>query len=677
MKTINRILIANRGEIACRVVRTVREMGLRSVAVYSEADAGAPHVRQADDAVCIGPPPVSDSYLNIGRIIAAARKTGADAIHPGYGFLSENDAFANACADAGIIFIGPSADAIVLMGNKAAAKRRMAAANVSCIPGYEDEDQSDNRLIAEGERVGFPLMVKAAAGGGGRGMRLVETAADLPTAIERARSEAVNAFGSGELILERAVAGPRHVEIQILADRHGNVVHLGERDCSVQRRHQKVIEESPCPVMTPDLRQRMGKAAIDVAAAIDYVGAGTVEFLLDAERNFYFLEMNTRLQVEHPVTELVTGLDLVAWQIRVAQGEALAIGQADVGMRGHAIEARLYAEDPAQDFLPATGTIDMWRPPSGAGIRVDDGIASGLDVSAYYDAMVAKIVAHGPTRDIARRRLVRALKDTVLFGPTVNKAFLIQCLEHDVFCAGDATTSFIGDTPDHSGAADDDGGQKTRLRNAAVASVLRYVYDCRASLAAAVTCSGDLAQWSSGYVPVVRYAYQVDGETITMAVRPLGKDRFDVVADQTALRIGIERWTDEAATVVVDGNRLDIRFKALERARLWLSAEGEDGLYQNRLVVMASREDEVGGGRVAAPMHGVVRDVCVGTGDTVQKGQRLVILEAMKMQHEITASVSGMVESVHTAVGAQVASDDHLMTILEHTEPDGGTSPAD
>ena len=365
MSAFNKILIANRGEIACRIIRTAKALGYRTVAVFSDADAGALHVRQADEAVRIGPPPPQDSYLNIEALLAAAKLAGADAVHPGYGFLSENAAFARRLRRAGLVFIGPPAAAIEAMGNKARAKDLMEAAGVPCVPGYQGPDQSDERLTAEGQRIGFPLMVKAAAGGGGRGMRLVTSADDLANALARARSEAASAFGSDELILERAIADARHIEFQIFADQHGNVIHLGERDCSIQRRHQKVIEEAPSPAVSSELRERMGEAAVTAARAIDYVGAGTIEFLLSPAEKFYFLEMNTRLQVEHPVTEAITGLDLVAWQLRVAAGEKLPLEQHEVQFSGHAIEARLYAEDPYANFLPQSGTLIDWRPAVG------------------------------------------------------------------------------------------------------------------------------------------------------------------------------------------------------------------------------------------------------------------------------------------------------------------------
>ena len=444
MITFTKILIANRGEIACRITRTAKTLGYRTVAVFSDADAGALHVREADEAARIGPPPAQESYLNIEALLAAAKLAGADAVHPGYGFLSENAAFAEACSKAGLIFIGPPAAAIDAMGNKARAKALMEAADVPCrARAIAARTSPTNILIAEGRRIGFPLMVKAAAGGGGRGMRLVTAAEDLPQALARSRSEAASAFGSDELILERAIADARHVEIQIFADRHGNVIHLGERDCSIQRRHQKVIEETPSPAVSTELREQMGEAAVAAARAIGYVGAGTVEFLLDRSQKFYFLEMNTRLQVEHPVTEAVTGLDLVAWQLRNAAGEKLPLAQHQVRFDGHAIEARLYAEDPQQNFLPQSGVLVDWRPASGAGVRIDHGLAPGQSVSPFYDPMLAKVIAHGATREEARRRLIAALEDTVALGLTTNRSFLIDVLRHPAFAAGEATTAFI------------------------------------------------------------------------------------------------------------------------------------------------------------------------------------------------------------------------------------------
>ncbi len=437
----SKVLIANRGEIACRVIRSCRARGLRTVAVVSEADRHALHARLADEAVEIGAAPPRESYLNIERLIQACKATGTQAVHPGYGFLSENAEFAEACAAAGLVFIGPPAEAIRLMGNKAEAKRRMREAGVPCIPGYDGTDQSDATLTREAEKIGLPLMIKAAAGGGGRGMRRVADFAELPAALASARSEAQSAFGSGELILEYALTAPRHVEVQVFADTQGNVIHLGERDCSIQRRHQKVIEEAPSPAVNHELRARMGEVAVQAARAIGYVGAGTIEFLLDTNGEFFFMEMNTRLQVEHPVTELITGLDLVDLQLRVAAGEPLPLAQEDVRLDGHAIEARLYAENPDAGFLPQTGTLLRWQVP--AGVRVDAGVDSGTEITSHYDPLLAKIIAHGQTRDEARQKLIAALRDTTALGLATNKAFLVGCLEHPEFFAGRATTDFI------------------------------------------------------------------------------------------------------------------------------------------------------------------------------------------------------------------------------------------
>ena len=440
-RPLTTLLIANRGEIAVRVARTARRLGIMTVAVYSDADRLNPHVAACDAAVPIGGLTPAESYLVIDKLISAARKSGADAVHPGYGFLAENADFAAAVVAAGLVFVGPPASAIEAMGDKARARRRMAAAGIPVVPGYDGDDQGEAHLLAEADRIGFPIMVKASAGGGGRGMRKVEAREGLASALQSARSEAEKAFGDGRLILERAVAEPRHVEIQVFADRHGNVVHLGERDCSVQRRHQKIIEEAPSPAVDAALRAAMGGAAVSVAREIGYQGAGTIEFLLDREKRFYFMEMNTRLQVEHPVTELITGVDLVEWQLRVARGEALPLTQADIALNGHAVEVRLCAEDPADDFLPRTGEVLAWRPAASA--RCDHALADGLAVSPYYDSMLGKLVAHGATRAEAVGRLAHALDETVLLGVPTNRAFLARVLRHPAFMGGDVSTAFI------------------------------------------------------------------------------------------------------------------------------------------------------------------------------------------------------------------------------------------
>ncbi len=441
---IRKILIANRGEIAMRVVRSCRQLGLASVAVYSDADRGMPWTRAADEAVYIGPSEASASYLNIDRLIAACRETGADAVHPGYGFLSENASFAERLAAEGLRFIGPTPAAMRAMGDKIAARRLMESRGVPVVPGYDGDDQSLARLRTEAERIGTPLLIKASAGGGGRGMRLVQDLADFSSALESAQREAQNAFGDSRVFLERFVAAPRHIEIQVFGDMHGNIVHLFERECSIQRRHQKIIEESPSPALTPAVREAMARAAVQAAAAVNYVGAGTIEFIYsDADAGFYFLEMNTRLQVEHPVTEMVVGLDLVAEQIRVAEGRPLSFRQEDVRQTGHALEVRLYAEDPAKNFLPSTGRVVLFEVPEIPGVRVDAGVETGSEISIYYDPMAAKIIAHSVDRESAIDLLRRALAHTVFFGPENNLAFLDAVLADGTFRAGRFTTRFI------------------------------------------------------------------------------------------------------------------------------------------------------------------------------------------------------------------------------------------
>ena len=435
------LLIANRGEIALRIMRTARRMGYRSIAVYSDADCGARHAREADAAVRVGGASPRDSYLNIAAIIEAAKLSGADAVHPGYGFLAENADFAQAVIDARLTWVGPPPAAIRQMGDKAEAKRIARKAGVPTIPGYDDADQSDDTLAEAARGIGYPVMIKAAAGGGGRGMRLIRAESELAAALGAARSEAHHAFGDGTLLLERALGGARHIEVQVFADQHGNVVHLGERDCSVQRRHQKLIEESPSPAVDAGLRERLGAAAVALARAVNYVGAGTTEFLLDRDGNFYFMEMNTRLQVEHPVTEAITGIDLVEWQLRVAAGERFTRPQSDIRFSGHAIEARLCAEDPARDFLPQAGCLVLWIPDES--VRTDHALASGAEISPHYDSMIAKVIARGRTRDEARERLASALDNTVALGLPTNKAFLAAVLRDEEFSARGATTDFL------------------------------------------------------------------------------------------------------------------------------------------------------------------------------------------------------------------------------------------
>lgn len=663
MNNFNSILIANRGEIACRVIRTAKKMGYRTVAVYSDADAGAPHVQLADDAVRIGPGPVGESYLVPELILQAAASSGAESIHPGYGFLSENAAFAEAVESAGLVFIGPTREAIDVMGNKAESKRRMIEAGVPCVPGYEGHDQSDAVLLAEGLKIDLPLMVKAAAGGGGRGMRLVHKQADLANAIKLARAEAEGAFGSGELILEKAIIKPRHVEIQVFADTMGNTIHLGERDCSVQRRHQKVVEEAPCPVMTPELREKMGQSAIDAAKSVNYRGAGTVEFLLDDSGFFYFLEMNTRLQVEHPVTELITGLDLVALQIKVAQGEPLGLSQDDINLEGHAIEVRLYTEDPSQDFLPASGPVDLWAPASGVGVRVDSGISTGQAISPFYDPMVAKVIGYGPTREAARLRLIGALKETVLFGTPNNKDFLIQCLEKQSFIDGAATTAFIAEEFSDAELKI----QPASFADSAVAATLELCLENKGHFQKSLLVSSQLQNWTIASAIVSRKQYQFEETIHDLSISPVNSsvDTYQVsdsTAEQSA-EVQVLSIQANSAVVLLDGVKLVAQFMWLKRGQLHCSIQGRGAFFKDLIILDGAIDEAVGGGRVIAPMHGLLLEVLVKSGDEVVKGQTLAILEAMKMHYEIKAEIDGIVEEVSAVAGKQVAADDVLIEI--------------
>ncbi|MEQ9695112.1 acetyl-CoA carboxylase biotin carboxylase subunit [Shimia sp. SDUM112013] len=661
MAPFDTVLIANRGEIALRIMASARKAGFRTVAVYSEADRTAPHVRMADVAVCIGPATAAESYLRTDRILAAARDTGAGAIHPGYGFLSENADFARAVTKAGLVFIGPSAEAIDVMGDKARAKRLMIDAGVPCVPGYQGEDQSEARLLSAAADIGFPVMVKAAGGGGGKGMRLVAEAADLPAALALARSEAQNAFGSDHLILEKAVIEPRHVEIQVFGDTLGNIIHLGERDCSVQRRHQKVIEEAPSPAVDQDLRDRMGAAAIAAARAVNYFGAGTVEFLLDTSGEFYFLEMNTRLQVEHPVTEMVTGIDLVALQLRVAAGLPLGLSQDDVTSVGHAIELRLYAEDPAEGFLPSAGPVALWLPPEGAGIRVDAGIETGGEVSPFYDPMVAKVVAHGATREEARLRLLRAMRGAALFGPANNRDFLIDALGQPEFAEGEATTGFIARTYGESFS----GADRSSL-GYALAALVHHGVRAEVSRRAAPRVAPELLNWSSAQpIPGV-VTYDHDDAPLTCRVLPLGTGYEVHVGDDLHMIETLDLAPPRFA-VNVNSQRIEGVFLNTGARGLWIALPNQS--FSVTDISGAPRMDEGGGlGYVTAPMHGRLIDLTVAVGDRVEKGQKLAVLEAMKMQHEILAAVSGTVTEIAAATEMQLAAGAMILEISGNTE---------
>lgn len=641
----SKVLVANRGEIAVRVMQTAKAMGYKTVAVYSDADQHARHVQVADEAVYIGPSKVSESYLSIPKIIEACQKTGADAVHPGYGFLSENTDFAAACEANGITFIGPPSGAIELMGSKRLSKIAMIQAGVPCVPGYEGDQQDIPYLAEQARKVGFPLMVKASAGGGGRGMRLVHQESELLESLNTARSEAENAFGSGELIIEKAVIAPRHVEIQVFGDTHGNYVYLFERDCSIQRRHQKVVEEAPCPVMTPDLRQRMGEAAVAAAASCDYVGAGTVEFLLDASGEFYFLEMNTRLQVEHPVTEMITGLDLVEWQLRVANGEKLPLQQSELTLKGHAIEVRLYAEDPRLDFLPQTGKILRWKPVESANVRIDHGMLPQGEISPFYDPMVAKVIAYGANRDDAIRTLARAVEQCVLLGVNSNKEFLVNLLRHPVVVKGDTNTAFI-----QQHFQQDPSLNKQSLNTETLALT-----------AALLTHASTQSSWNTGIALALPLKLRYDEQKLDLIVKRDAAEVTVEICGETQT-IHLLEQTAEQLTYVINGVRRKIDY-ALDGDFVYLDTANGNVAVENITYLPPETTEVAGDGKIRAPMDGAIINVVVNPGDRISKGQTLLILEAMKIQQQIKSDVDGVVGEIIGQVGQQVKKRQILLNV--------------
>ncbi|MEM7566182.1 MAG: acetyl/propionyl/methylcrotonyl-CoA carboxylase subunit alpha [Pseudomonadota bacterium] len=651
---ISTLLIANRGEIACRVIRTARRMGVRTIAVFSDADADALHVELADEAVRIGPAPVSDSYLKGDTIIEAARRTGADAIHPGYGFLSENPDFVEAVEAAGLTFVGPSAPAIRAMGLKDAAKTRMEEAGVPVVPGYHGERQEPDFLAAKADEIGYPVLIKARAGGGGKGMRRVDDPKQFAAALEGATREGEASFGDGRVLIESYVAKPRHIEVQVFGDTHGNAVHLFERDCSLQRRHQKVIEEAPAPGMTEEMRAAMGGAAVTAAKAIGYAGAGTVEFIVDASDGlrpdrFYFMEMNTRLQVEHPVTEAITGLDLVEWQLRVASGEPLPLTQDDLAIEGHAFEARLYAEDPARDFLPSTGPLHHLRLPEGRA-RIDTGVREGDAVTPYYDPMIAKIITHGADRAEALVRLRAALARTEIVGCTTNADFLARLAAKPDFAAGDVDTGLIARE------------MEALTVEVAPSPLVRAVAALEAlGLADAPGGADDLSDpWAklTGWRAWGPAEHLVDfAEAGTLRVRLTGADAFAVEAEDGSValrRVGPGRFESE-------GRITDIRSVRLGEV---VTVFTDDGTHAFRLrPIGAAGQGAAGGDHVVAPMPGAVRAVRVGVGDTVSAGDAVLVMEAMKMELTLEAPRDGTVAEVLASVGDQVEDGARLIVL--------------
>lgn len=653
------VLIANRGEIALRIQRTARRLGMRTIAVYAEADRDAPHCQAADLALPIGASQPQASYLNIAAILDAARRSGAEAVHPGYGFLAESAAFAASCVDAGLVFIGPLAPVIHSMGNKAGAKRLMEAAGVPCVPGYQGEDQSDQRMVQEAARIGYPVMIKAAAGGGGRGMRRVDHAEQFAAALQSARSEAVNAFASDELILEKAIVEPRHIEIQVFADSHGNVVHLGERDCTVQRRHQKLIEESPSPAVSPQLRAHMGAVSVAAARAIGYVGAGTLEFLLAPDGTFCFMEMNTRLQVEHAVTEMLLGIDLVEWQLRVALGEALPLTQDEIDARrligGHVIEARLCAEDPQQDFLPQSGTITRWRAPRE--VRTDHALADGAVVSPYYDSMLAKIVAHGADRADACRRLAHALSDCLLLGVPTNRAFLRQCVTHPAFLAGDVSTAFIDQHFPLS-------ARRAQARHAAAAQVAAVLLTHQRQ-AAARRYPVELQGWASSRAHATSCRFTLNGETWDFRLRALAAQRWELTWNESAIEASVVSQSEGRMSLAL-GETLHQFDYAFSNAGCQFVLDGTEHSAIDTTYARSRRQGtQTDNGSISSPMNGRIVALHVAEGETVSAGQALLVVEAMKMEHSIAAPFAGAVRGLMVEVGAQVAPGGLLMEIAE------------
>jgi len=666
------ILIANRGEIACRVARSCRALGLRSVAVYSEADRGALHVEHCDEAWLIGPAPARESYLNGARILEVARASGAQAIHPGYGFLSENASFARACEAAGVVFIGPPASAIEAMGSKSAAKALMAAAGVPLVPGYHGHDQSTAVLAEAAAQIGYPVLIKASAGGGGKGMRRVDHAEAFATELASAKREAASAFGDDQVLVEKYLIAPRHIEVQVFADTHGNTVHLFERDCSVQRRHQKVIEEAPAPGLDPVRRAEIGAAAVAAARAIGYVGAGTVEFIMDAEGRFYFMEMNTRLQVEHPVTELITGQDLVAWQLAVAAGRPLPLAQDELAIRGHALEARIYAEDPERDFLPAVGTISaLHTPAESAHVRVDIGIRAGDTIPVHYDPMIAKLIVWDHDRDAALRRLRAALAEFLVIGTTTNTAFLGRIAAHPAFAAGGVDTGFI-DTHRASLLAPPAAVTDRELAAAALFALLDQ-QDVAARAAAhsdepdspwhAVDgwrLNGDNARplhlRDGEQVHTVVARARADGQLLAL---PGGEQLASAQRTPDGwlrLRLG---GVETAMRVLRDGERLTV---ALGQAARTLE------LHDPLRAEFATEAEE---NSLTAPMPGLIRAVHVEVGDRVEAGAALVVLEAMKMEYTIRAAADGVVAELHVAVGDQVSEGSELLSMGDGEDAGG------
>jgi 3-methylcrotonyl-CoA carboxylase alpha subunit len=652
-----KILIANRGEIACRVIRTARRLGVKTVAVYSEADAGALHATLADEALLIGPPPARDSYLDIPRVVAAARQSGAAAIHPGYGFLSESADFAASCDAAGIVFIGPSAAAIRAMGSKSAAKALMETVGVPLVPGYHGEDQSDDHLTTAANTFGYPVLIKASAGGGGKGMHIVTRASDLAPALAMARREAVAAFGDGRLLIERYLADPRHIEVQVFADRHGNVVHLFERDCSIQRRHQKLIEEAQAPGLTDTQRQMLGDLAVKATRAVNYAGAGTIEFVA-SDGNFYFIEMNTRLQVEHVTTEMITGLDLVEWQLRVADGEKLPLTQQAIRSRGHAVEARLYAEDPTRDFLPSAGKIGLLRLPEEAtGLRIETGFRQGDSVTPYYDALIAKLIAWGEDRSVALHRLRTALAATKLAGIASNRDFLLRIIGHPDFARGAQDTGFI---PRHrTELLPPPGAPLDALCAASLALVLEPSPRRAAADAASPWRRRDF--WCLLGDASHRFRFR-DGDRVRELALDFAGDRYRCEIDGQHVTVRAHRNTHGDLEIEREGRQFQAS-TLRTGSEIWIALPEAICRLVYLDPLSPAHRAEGSAGKIVAPMPGKVSAVLVAPETPVKRGQILMQIEAMKMELAITAPEDGVVAAVNVAVGALIEEGAELVVL--------------
>jgi 3-methylcrotonyl-CoA carboxylase alpha subunit len=668
---IESLLVANRGEIACRIFRTARRLGVRTIAVFSDADVAARHVREADEAVRIGPAAARESYLSVARILEAARLTSAAAIHPGYGFLSENAGFAQACVDAGLVFIGPPPAAIAAMGSKIVAKGRMRAVGVPVLPGYEGANQELEHLRAEGRRLGLPLIIKPAAGGGGKGMRIVHEEAQLTEALAGARRLAESAFGDGSLLLERFLAAPRHVEVQVFADSHGNFVHLGDRDCSVQRRHQKLIEEAPAPSLPDDVRGRLRSAALVVAREIGYVSAGTVEFLFDG-REFYFMEMNTRLQVEHTVTEAVTGLDLVEWQLRVAAGERLPLDQADIRLQGHAIEARVCAEDPERDFLPSAGPLQLLEWPAGDSVRVDAGFATGDRVPESYDSLLGKVIVWAPSRSEAAARLSGALERTHCAGIHTNERWLARILTAREFLEVGHSIAFL---EKHAQEFRD------RLVAGAALEIKALAIAALAIGATPATASGarglPLSPWElrDGFTPNLPDRVSIHlssrGKSLALETEFTRSVATSVRVDGHTVAVTEPIYADGYLSATLDGVRVHARvFVSGDHVHVWVRGEHYDFVRDDPRDIEFSAVASRGG--LSTPLPGVVAAVVITAGQVVAAGEILMVIEAMKMEHAITAPYAGTVKAIHFARGDRVPEGSVL---LELTAPSGAGAP--